>query len=79
MYNFDLPDGKGFVSMSSSEGMEEIQKANEELQGKDLLSHAVLTYQKFEPLEDGRDGVRISTVINVDVDPTGWLPDFVLK
>ena len=30
-------------------------------------------------MEDGRDGVRISTVINVDVDPTGWLPDFVLK
>ena len=44
MYNFDLPDGKGFVSMSTSEGMEEIQKANEELQGKDSLSHAVLTY-----------------------------------
>ena len=44
MYNFDLPDGKGFVSMSTSEGMDEIRMANKQLQGKDSLSHAILAY-----------------------------------
>ena len=45
-----------------------------QLQGKDVLSHTLLTYNKIEPLEDG-SGCRFSAVLCVD--PSGSLPDFV--
>ena len=73
IYNFDLPNG-GFVSMSTSKGMKAIDQANVQLQGKDVLSHTVLTFHKAEPMEDG-SGVRLSAVACVDI--AGSLPDFI--
>ena len=73
MYNIDLPNG-GIIVLSTSKGMKAIEQANVALQGKDVLSHTVLTYQKFEPCEDG-SGVQVSAVVCVD--PSGSLPDFV--
>ena len=73
MYSMDLENG-GLVLLSTSKGMKPIEQANVALQGKDVLSHTVLTYQKFEPLEDG-SGCKVSAVVCVD--PAGSLPDFV--
>ena len=73
VHNFDLPNG-GFVNMSTSKGMKPIEQANVQLQGKDVLSHTVMVYQKYEPLEDG-SGVRISAVICIDI--AGSIPDFM--
>ena len=42
--------------------------------GKDVLCHSVVSYQKFEPMEDG-SGVRISVVICIDLG--GHMPDMV--
>ena len=54
--------------------MKAIEQANVQLQGKDVLSHTVLTFNKSEPCEDG-SGCRITAVLCVD--PAGSLPDFV--
>ena len=66
VFNYDLPNGV-FVNMSTSKGCNAIRESNAALQGKkDVLSESVVTYQKFEPLEDG-SGVRISAVICVEL------------
>ena len=73
IYNIELPGG-GFINLGTSKGNKAIEQANVALQGKDVLSHCVLTYNKVEPLEDG-SGCRFSSVICVDT--AGSLPDFV--
>jgi len=71
VYNIETPTG-ALISLSTSKGMKAIEQANVVLQGKDVLSNTILTYNKMEPCEDG---VRVSAVLCVD--PAGSLPDFV--
>ena len=73
VYNIDTPNG-GFIALSTSKGMKPIEQANVALQAKDVLSHTVVTYNKFEACEDG-SGVRVTAVLCVD--PAGSLPDFI--
>ena len=52
--------------MSTSKGMKAIEEANTALRGKDTLSQTIVSYNKFEPLEDG-SGVRISVIMCVEL------------
>ena len=52
--------------MSTSKGMKAIEEANTALRGKDILSQTIVSYNKFEPLEDG-SGVRISVIMCVEL------------
>ena len=65
VFNQDLPNG-GFATMSTSKGMKAIEEANTALRGKDVLSQTIVSYHKFEPLEDG-SGVRISAIMCVEL------------
>ena len=65
VFNQDLPNG-GFFTMSTSKGMKAIEEANIALRGKDVLSQTIVSYHKFEPLEDG-SGVRISAIMCIEL------------
>lgn len=52
--------------MSTSKGMKAIEAANTALRGKDTLSQTIVSYNKFEPLEDG-SGVRVSVIMCVEL------------
>lgn len=73
MHEIPLENG-GLIHISTSKGMKQIEQANAALIGKDVLGHCVLTYNKYEPCEDG-SGVRITAVYCIDA--AGALPDFI--
>merc|ERR1719246_239680 len=52
VHMIELEDG-GYIHLSTSKGMHQIEAANTTLIGKDVLSHGLMTYPKFEPCEDG--------------------------
>ena len=60
------------VSLSTSEGLEDVEAAEKARIGKDVLAKTKFAYSKYEGCQDG---VVLTTVVCVD--PAGSLPDFI--
>ena len=71
VHQIELENG-GYIHLSTSKGMQQIEQANTTLIGKDVLGHCLMTYAKFEPCEDG-----IKVTACYAIDPAGSLPDFI--
>jgi len=74
VYNIDSRDSDGFVHLATSKGNKAIEEASSTLIGKDVLSHIIASYNKFEPCADG-SGIMITSVACIDA--AGDLPSFV--